>query len=146
MDVVFVGQYRRSIDEKGRIAVPSELRSALGPGAMLTRGFDGCLCIYPASTWHALAQAVEELPDMRYEARTAARALFSGAVPCAFDRQGRVAIPAFLRDHAALNGDAMIVGVGNRVEIWSRSSWLQEHGIIQSEGRRLAEALAASQA
>lgn len=147
MNDLFLGQYHRSVDGKGRVAVPADLRSALGPGSVLTRSFDGCLSIYPASKWNAMARSIDDLPDMRYEARTTARALFSSAVPCTFDRQGRVSIPAFLRDHAGLNGDdAIIVGVGGHVEIWSRSSWLRQHETLRSEGRQLAETLAASRA
>lgn len=147
MNGLFLGQYHRSVDVKGRVAIPSNLRASLGPGSVLTRSFDGCLSIYPASKWNAMARSIDDLPDMRYEARSTARALFSSAVPCTFDRQGRLSIPVFLRDHAGLHGDdAVVVGVGGHVEIWSRSSWLHQHETLQSEGRQLAEGLAASRA
>jgi MraZ protein len=140
---MFLGQYERSVDDKSRLAVPAELRSGLGSGAVMTRSFDTCLCIYPASRWEALARAVDDLPDVRPEVRTLARSLFGGAVPCEFDRQGRVTIPSFLREHAGLNGDAVVVGVNSRVEIWAKDAWLREQQRFESEGPRMAEALIA---
>ena len=141
---MFLGQYERSLDEKGRLAIPPELRAGLGNGAVLTRSFDNCLCIYPAARWEALARAVDDLPQTRYEARILARSLFGGAVPCEFDRQGRISIPAFLRDHAQITGDVVIVGVGSRVEIWSREAWMEELRKFETDGAELARALSAS--
>jgi len=142
---MFLGQYERSLDDKGRLAIPPELRAALGPGAVLTRSFDNCLCIYPAAKWEALARAVDDLPQVRYEARLLARSLFGGAVPCEFDRQGRVVVPAFLREHAGLNGDAVIIGVYSRVEIWSKEAWTGERQKIESGGAHIAEVFSTSQ-
>jgi MraZ protein len=143
---VFLGQYERSVDDKGRMAIPPELRAGLGNGAVLTQGFDNCLCIYPAARWEALARAVDDLPQTRYEARSLARSLFGGAVPCEFDRQGRVAIPAFLREYAALQNDVVIVGVYSRVEVWSRQAWMGERQKIESDSAQLAEVLTISRA
>lgn len=124
-NAVFLGQYDRTVDDKGRLAIPGELRNGLGHGAVMTRSFDNCLCIYPAAKWEALAQAANDLQDLRPEARFRARALFSGAVPCDFDSQGRVALPAYLREYAGISGDVTIVGVGSRVEVWNRITWNQ---------------------
>jgi len=99
------------------------LRAALGTGAVITRSLDKCLSIYPAARWEALARAFDDFVDVRYEARLRARSLFSGAVPCEFDRQGRVVIPAFLREHAELASDVVVVGVNSRVEIWDPDAW-----------------------
>jgi MraZ protein len=143
---MFLGQYERSLDDKSRLAIPAELRSGLGSGAVLTRSFDNCLCIYPAGTWESLARAVDDLPQVRHEARVVARALFSGAVPCEFDRQGRIVIPAFLRDHAGIDGDVTVVGVFSRVEIWSAEAWRREREKFESEGSQLAEVLSSSRA
>lgn len=122
---VFLGQYDRTVDDKGRLAIPGELRNGLGHGAVMTRSFDNCLCIYPAAKWESLAQAANDLQDLRPEARIRARALFSGAVPCDFDSHGRVVVPAYLREYAGISGDVTVVGVGSRVEVWSRSTWNQ---------------------
>ena len=141
---MFLGQYERSLDDKSRLAIPAELRTGLGSGAVLTRSFDNCLCIYPAAKWETLARAVDDLPQVRYEARVLACSLFSGAVPCEFDRQGRVVIPAFLREHAGINGDVVIAGVYSRVEIWAKDAWLGERQKFEGEGSQLAEVLTIS--
>src|SRR5579884_3241426 len=120
---MFLGQYDRTVDDKGRLAIPGELRNGLGLGAVMTRSFDNCLCIYPAAKWESLARAANDLQDLRPEARMRARALFSGAVPCDFDSQGRVVIPAFLREYAGISGDVTVAGVGSRVEVWDRATW-----------------------
>jgi MraZ protein len=138
---MFLGQYERSLDEKSRVAIPAELRAGLGTGAVITRSFDNCLCIYPAARWEVLASALDDLPQVRSEARILARSLFGGAVPCEFDRQGRIVVPAFLREHAGISGEVIIVGVNSLVEIWSREAWLQEQQRFEKEGAQLAEAL-----
>ncbi len=139
--VMLLGQLERTLDDKGRLALPLEMRTGLGNGAVLTRSFDNCLCIYPAAKWEALAHAVNDLPQVRAEARLLARALFGGAVSCEFDRQGRIGIPAFLREHAGLNGEAIVVGVNGHVEIWGREAWLREQQRFETEVSQLAEAL-----
>jgi MraZ protein len=137
----FLGQYQRSLDDKGRLAIPAGLRAALGPGAVLTRSFDHCLCIYPAARWESLARAIQDLPEVSPEARSLARSLFSSAVPCVFDRQGRLTVPAFLREHADLRVGAVILGINDRVELWSREAWIQEQARLEAGGPALARAL-----
>jgi MraZ protein len=141
---MFLGQYERSLDDRCRVAIPVELRNGLGPGAILTRSFDNCLCIYPATRWESLALAISDLPDVRPDVRDLARSLFGSAVPCDFDRQGRVVIPAFLREHAGLTGEAVVVGVNSHVEIWDREGWRQRQERFEREGARLAQALTGS--
>jgi len=138
---VFLGQYERSLDEKSRVAIPAELRSGLGTGAVITRSFDNCLCIYPASRWEVLANALDDFPQVRSEARILARSLFGGAVPCDFDRQGRIVVPAFFREHAGISGEIIIVGVNSHVEVWSRDAWLEQKQRFEKESAQLAEAL-----
>ncbi len=138
---MFLGQYERSLDEKSRVAIPAELRSGLGTGAVITRSFDNCLCIYPASRWEVLANALDDFPQVRSEARILARSLFGGAVPCDFDRQGRIVVPAFLREHAGISGEIIIVGVNSHVEVWSRDAWLEQKQRFEKESAQLAEAL-----
>lgn len=138
---MFLGQYERSLDDKSRMALPVELRSGLGAGAVLTCSFDKCLCIYPASKWESLAQAVEDLRDTRPEVRVLARNIFGGAVPCDFDRQGRVVIPAFLREYAGIKGDVIVAGVNTRVELWDKEAWLLERQKFEARGQEIAETL-----
>lgn len=138
---MYLGRYEHSLDEKHRVAVPARLRAELGPGAVLTRGFDNCLCIYPASRWEALSRAIDDLPQARYEARSLARAVFSSAVPCEFDRQGRVAVPTFLREYAGITTEVVIAGVNSHVEMWSREAWLAEQDQIETIGANIADVL-----
>ena len=137
---MLLGQFERTLDDKGRLSIPAELRTRLGPGAVLTRSFDNCLCIYPAAKWESLAQAVDDLPQVRPEIRDLARSLFSGAISCELDRQGRIVVPAYLRQHADLNSDVVIVGVNSRVEIWNPEAWKQRPQ-FEIGGPRLAEVL-----
>jgi len=144
---VFLGEYERSLDSKGRLAVPAELRADLGHGAILARSFDTCLCIYPAEKWEALVRAADDLSEVRYEVRALIRSLFSGAVPMTLDRQGRVVVPAFLREHADLHGEVVVVGVGSRVEIWNKERWVGERQSVGDPrsiegGAKLAEEMA----
>lgn len=141
---MFLGQYERTLDDKSRLAIPVEFRAGLASGSVLTRSFDNCLCIYPATRWESLARAVDDLPQVRSEVRDLARSLFGSAVSCEFDRQGRMVIPAFLREHAGLQGDVIVVGVHSQVEIWERDAWLQKQQRFETEGPRLAEAFSLS--
>jgi MraZ protein len=137
----FLGQYERNLDDKGRLAIPSRLRAALGPGAVLTRGFDNCLCIYPAGKWESISRAIDDLPEVSPEARQLARSLFSSAAPCVFDRHGRITVPAFLRERAGVRSAAVIVGLSSRVEIWSHEAWTREQIRLETEGPALARVL-----
>lgn len=141
---MLLGHYERSLDDKGRLTLPSELRAGLGDGAVLTRSFDSCLCIYPARKWDALARTVENLPEARVENRVLARSLFGSAIRCEFDRQGRMVMPSFLREHARLGPDAVILGVYTHVEIWGKETWLSQHQALGSENQLLAEVLSLS--
>ena len=139
---MFLGQYERRIDDKSRLAIPANLRVGLDRGAVLGRSFDNCLCIYPVDRWEALARAADDLVQVRYEARALARALFSTAVPCRLDRQGRVVVPAFLREYANLQDEVIVLGVGSHVEIWDREQWMRERQTAAGARARLAEELA----
>ena len=120
---MFMGEYQHSVDEKGRMIIPAKFRDELGPTFVMTRGLDQCLFVYPMSEWKAMEQKLKSLPLMKSDARAFTRFFFSGAVECELDKQGRVNIPASLRQHASLDKDCVVIGVSNRVEIWSRTLW-----------------------
>lgn len=120
---MFLGEYQHSIDEKGRIIVPSKFRDSLGPQFVVTRGLDHCLFVYPKDEWAALEQKLKTLPLMKSDARAFTRFFFSGATECELDKQGRVNIPNNLREYAKLDKDCVVIGVSNRVEIWSKAAW-----------------------
>ncbi len=121
--IMFMGEYQHSIDEKGRIIIPSKFRESLGTTFIATRGLDNCLFVYPMSEWSVLEQKLKSLPLMKSDARAFTRFFFSGATECELDKQGRVNIPGHLRDYAKLDKDCMVLGVSSRVEIWSKQTW-----------------------
>ncbi|CAM3575723.1 division/cell wall cluster transcriptional repressor MraZ [Marinicrinis lubricantis] len=120
---MFMGEYQHSVDDKGRMIVPAKFRDMLGPTFVMTRGLDNCLFIYPQEEWSVLEQKLKALPLMKSDARAFTRFFFSGATECELDKQGRVNIPNNLKEHAKLSGNAVVIGVSNRVEIWAKEVW-----------------------
>lgn len=120
---MFMGEYQHSVDDKGRLIIPAKFRDRLGPSFIVTRGLDNCLFVYPSSEWAQLEQKLKSLPLMKSDARAFTRFFFSGATECELDKQGRVNLPANLLAHAKLEKDCIVLGVTNRVEIWSKTIW-----------------------
>ena len=120
---VFTGEYRHTVDEKGRMAVPARFRAQLAVGAFVSRWIDGCLAIFPRDAWDGLAEKVAGLPVTDPGARDFQRFLFGGAIEAELDRQGRVLLPSYLRDWAALDGEAVVVGSRDHAEIWAPGRW-----------------------
>jgi MraZ protein len=139
---VYLGEYEHSLDAKGRLAIPARFRAQLGEGAIITRGFDGCLVIYPADVWRTVAERLDSLSSTQEAARKAKRFVFSGATECEFDKQGRVLVPAFLRSYAELTETVVVVGQYSRIEIWDRDHWEKVSARAQEDGTRIAEQLA----
>ena len=129
---VFMGEYQHTLDEKGRVIVPAKFREGLGESFVMTRGLDKCLFVYPQSEWEILEQKLKSLPMTRADARSFVRFFLSGATECALDKQGRIVIPTLLRDYATLDRDIVVLGVSNRVEIWSQERW-QEYSDAAAE-------------
>ncbi len=119
---MFIGEYHHSIDEKGRLTIPSKLREELGEQFILTRGLDGCLFIYPNKEWNNVINKYKELPNIK-EARNFMRFFLSGASNQELDKQGRINIPSPLINYANLIKDCIIIGVNDRLEIWSKENW-----------------------
>ncbi len=119
---MFMGQYNHTIDSKGRLIIPSKLRDSLGEGFIVTRGLDGCLFIYPALEWKNIINKYKELPDTKNR-RHFMRIFLSGATTCEYDKQGRINIPGPLVEYAKLDHDCIIIGVDERLEVWSKERW-----------------------
>ena len=113
---MFYGQHRHGIDEKGRLIFPSKYRDDLGDVFYITRGLDRFLLVYPQDEWNKLEESLKSLPMSKGSAIQ--RFFFSNTEKTSFDKQGRVLIPANLREYAGLDKDIVIAGVGNRIEIW----------------------------
>lgn len=119
---MFMGEFNHSIDSKGRIIIPSKFREDLGDDFVITLGLDGCLFAYPNNEWLAFIEKLKTLPGTK-EARQLQRYFMAGAAACETDKQGRILIPAKLRESADLNKDIVFVGVLNKIEIWSKERW-----------------------
>jgi len=120
---LFIGEYQHTIDSKGRVIMPAKFREELGEKFVVTKGLDNCLFVYPNEEWRNLEQKLRTLPLTSKEARAFIRFFFAGAAECEVDKQGRILIPANLREHASLEKDIVIIGVSGRVEIWSKEAW-----------------------
>ncbi|HZG71609.1 MAG TPA: division/cell wall cluster transcriptional repressor MraZ [Chondromyces sp.] len=120
---MFIGEYHHNIDSKGRLIVPVKLREHLGATFMLTRGLDQCLFGYPMNEWKLLEEKLKTLPLTKRDARAFTRFFFSGAVDCEIDKQGRINISSSLLSYAKLEKECVILGVSNRIEIWSKPIW-----------------------
>ncbi|NLK27722.1 MAG: division/cell wall cluster transcriptional repressor MraZ [Clostridiales bacterium] len=119
---MFMGEFNHTIDAKGRIIIPSKFREDLGDEFVLTLGLDGCLFAYPYSEWQLFVDKLKTLPGTK-EARQLQRYFMAGAAACEVDKQGRILIPAKLRENAGLEKDVVFVGVLNKIEIWSKERW-----------------------
>ena len=140
----FTGEFRHSLDERGRVAVPVRHRPRLAAGATLARWLDGCLGLFPQDEWTALSEKIAGLPVTNSQARAFARFMFSGAVETELDRQGRLLVPGYLREYAGLEpgGEVLVVGAHSRIELWSAAAWQGYRSTIESEPEALAEHLA----
>ena len=121
-DFMFMGEYHHTIDDKGRLTIPSKIRYELGEIFVITRGLDGCLFVYPKDEWISIIGKYKGLPNTK-DARNFMRFFLSGAVECEFDKQGRINISSPLMKYADLNKECVIIGVNDRLEVWSKDRW-----------------------
>ena len=120
---MFIGEYSHTIDAKGRLIVPSKFREQLGDEFVVTKGLDGCLFVYENSEWKSFEEKLHALPLTNANARKLTRFFLAGATVCEVDKQGRILIPAVLREFAGLEKDVVLAGAGNRIEVWSSEKW-----------------------
>lgn len=138
---MFIGEYTYSIDEKKRLAVPAKFRQLLGRKAVITRGLDNCLFLYPAKEWDILAQKLSKLPLAQADARGFARVMLTGAMDVNFDNLGRILIPDYLKQYASLKKKVVVAGVYNRIEVWDEKRWQEYKEKTESEIGDIAERL-----
>lgn len=120
---MFKGEYSHNIDAKGRMIVPSKFREQLGDTFVATKGLDGCLFVYSNDEWARIEEKFRDIPLTSKDARKFLRFFFAGAVDCEVDKQGRILIPANLREYAGLEKEVVSVGAFTRVEIWDKQRW-----------------------
>jgi len=122
---MFMGEYSHSVDAKGRLIIPAKLRDGLGERFIATKGLDKCLFVFPLKEFEAFSERLRGLGTSSSQARAFNRLFFSGATECELDPQGRILVPANLREYAGIDKDCVIVGVENRVEIWAQERWAE---------------------
>jgi MraZ protein len=136
---MFMGEYQHTIDTKGRMIIPAKFRDELGTRFVITRGLDKSLFVYPLAEWKQIEEKLKSLPFTRSDARAFTRFFFSGAVEAELDKQGRVNIPSTLRDYAKISKDCVVIGVSNRVEIWSQHIWEEYFAESEEQFNEIAE-------
>ena len=120
---MFMGEYHHSIDDKGRLIIPSKFRNDLGDEFVITRGIENCLFAYPKENWEKIVNKLETLPFTKKDARTFTRFFLSGATVAEFDKQGRINITSPLISYANLTKECVVIGTGDRLEIWALEEW-----------------------
>lgn len=122
---MFLGEFHHTVDDKGRIVLPSKFRDLLLRGAIVSKG-DGCLFIYTLDEFEMVAQGLREKSRTSKAAREAARSFFAGATDVTPDKQGRLTIPQSLRSYAHLEKEVTVLGVYSRIEIWDSATWSEQ--------------------
>ena len=138
---MFIGEYKHIIDPKKRLAIPVKFRKELGGKAVLTRGLDGCLFIFPMREWQKLTDKLSQLPMGQGSARGFSRLMLAGAVEADLDPLGRILVPDYLKNYAGLKQKVVIAGVYNRLEIWDEEKWATYKNEVEKNTDMIAEKL-----
>ena len=120
---MLIGEFEHSLDTKGRLIMPAKLREDIGENFVVTKGLDGCLFAFSITEWNNFEEKLKSLPLSNRNSREFTRFFLSGATECEIDKQGRFLIPSNLRQAADLDKEAVIIGVGTRIEIWNKEKW-----------------------
>lgn len=138
---MFIGEYTHTLDPKKRLSLPAKFRAEIGRKAVITRGLDNCLFMYPMKSWAKIAGKLNELPMGQADTRGFNRFMLSGAVESDVDGAGRVLIPDFLKEFAGLKSHVVLAGVSDRVELWSEKAWSEYKRRIERQADQMAEKL-----
>ena len=138
---MFLGEYHYTLDDKGRLSVPVGYRTALIDGAVVTRGLDHTLFLYPKEQWKSLAAKIAALPLSTADTRAFARLMLAGAMEVAIDKSGRITIPEYLRNYAGLQKKVVMSGLYDRMEIWDEEAWQAYVEKTEANGDAIAERL-----
>lgn len=138
---MFIGEYQHAVDDKGRVAIPVKFRKSLDEGVVVTRGIDQHLYLYPLGEWAGLAAKLAKLPINQANSRAFSRHMLGGATEAEIDSQGRILIPEFLREHAGIGNQAVLVGLYDRIEIWSEERWREYKAKTEKNTESIAEQL-----
>ena len=130
---MLIGEYEHTIDAKGRLSMPAKLRRDMGEAFIVTKGLDGCLFAFSNEEWMNFESKLKSLPLSDKNARNFVRFFLAGATECELDKQGRFLIPNNLRKSANLDKEAVIIGVGTRLEIWNKQTWMSKDEEISAD-------------
>ena len=138
---MFYGEFDYKIDEKGRLPIPPKFRAALKDGVVLTPGAENCITAYTVTEWRKLSATLTNSPLSRSKMRKLSRALFATAFSTKIDAQGRIAIPAPLREHARIADDIIVAGANTYLEIWDKALWNEEKASSLEQAGQIIESL-----
>jgi MraZ protein len=138
---VFLGEYKHSIDDKGRLVLPSKFRDRLADGLVVTKGQEHCLYVFPTDRWEIEVERVNRLPRTDRRNRNYARSFFGAASDQMPDKQGRIQLPPALREFAGLGKDVVVIGVADRLEVWDTEAWVSLSGEADELYADIEEAL-----
>lgn len=138
---MFIGEYQYLIDDKKRFSIPSKFRTELGRKAIITRGLDGCLFLYPTKEWKKLVEKLRKLPLGQRDSRGFQRMMLSGAMEVSIDNLGRVLVPDYLKEYATLEKKVVIAGLANHIELWDEKKWREYQQKSEKEIGDMAERL-----
>ncbi|MEK7082386.1 MAG: division/cell wall cluster transcriptional repressor MraZ [Patescibacteria group bacterium] len=120
---MFIGEYQHTLDAKKRLAIPAKVRRLFGEKAVITRGLNNCLFLYPMEQWRVLTEKLGTLSVGQGDTRSFSRLMFSGAMEVELDSLGRVLVPDYLKNYAGLSQRVVIIGVHDRLEVWDEDRW-----------------------
>ncbi|HXV26769.1 MAG TPA: division/cell wall cluster transcriptional repressor MraZ [Candidatus Paceibacterota bacterium] len=138
---MLIGEYTHNLDPKKRLSVPAKMRTVLGKGAVITRGLDACLFLFPVAQWRSLAEKLSALPISNADTRSFARLLLSGAMEVGFDSLGRILVPDYLKAYAGLDRQVVVAGMYTRLEIWDAARWAAYKQRIEKRSDDIAQKL-----
>lgn len=142
---MFKGQFIHGVDAKGRVAIPAKFREILNTHfdeRLIVTHYDQCLWAYPVPVWQEFEKKIISLPQFLEEVKVLQRVFVSAAAECPLDKQGRILLPPTLREYAGLNSEAVLVGMTQRIEIWSKSRWKRVFDDSQKKLESMQEKLA----
>ena len=140
---MFYGEYIHTIDRKGRLILPAKFREVSKANFIekffVTRGLDSCLFMFAEEEWRSQENKFKAMPFTKQQSRTFNRLYFSGAMEITADKQGRLLLPQYLKDFAGIKREVILVGVSNRIEIWSKDKWEKFYGNSRQSFEEIAE-------
>ncbi len=138
---MLIGEHTHTLDTKKRMSLPAKFRKELGKTVVITKGLDSCLFVYSLKEWKKFSEKLSELSMGQGDTRAFSRYFLGGAVEVDIDSAGRILIPDFLKDLAHLQTKVMVVGIGNRVELWDEGRWNTYQSELEKKADIVAEKL-----